>query len=106
MGDRLRPMSYPQTSAFLLCFSVVSETSYKNIKNRWWPEVMHHCPTKNILVGTKTDLRSKPEFLEALAERGLSVVTTERPRSARASRNSGLERRSVLVPTRIFFVGQ
>jgi Ras-related C3 botulinum toxin substrate 1 len=73
--DRLRPLSYPQTNVFLLCFSVISETSFKNVKTKWWPEVTHHCPTDNILVGTKVDLRDDPAFLESLKEKGLSPVS-------------------------------
>lgn len=60
---------------FLLCFSVISETSFKNVKTKWWPEVTHHCPTDNILVGTKVDLRDDPEFLESLKEKGLSPIS-------------------------------
>jgi len=73
--DRLRPLSYPQTNVFLLCFSVISETSFKNVKTKWWPEVTHHCPTDNILVGTKVDLRDDPEFLDSLKEKGLSPIS-------------------------------
>jgi len=75
--DRLRPLSYPQTDVFLICFSLISSTSFSNVKTKWWPEVMHHCPTDNILVGTKLDLREDPEKLESLKEKGLSPITTE-----------------------------
>jgi len=30
--SRLRPLSYPQTDVFLVCFSVVSPSSYKNVR--------------------------------------------------------------------------
>ena len=30
--DRLRPLSYPQTDVFLLCFSLVCHSSYENAK--------------------------------------------------------------------------
>eukprot|EP01125_Pyxidicula_operculata_P022969 TRINITY_DN971_c0_g1_i1.p1 TRINITY_DN971_c0_g1~~TRINITY_DN971_c0_g1_i1.p1 ORF type:complete len:202 (-),score=32.54 TRINITY_DN971_c0_g1_i1:169-774(-) len=75
--DRLRPLSYPQTDVFLICFSVISQTSFSNVKTKWWPEVTHHCPTDNILVGTKLDLREDPEKLESLKEKGLAPITTE-----------------------------
>src|SRR5277367_1964624 len=79
--DRLRPLSYPQTDVFLICFSLVSPTSFevclcctfyclfcnfvvfniikkKNVRAKWYPEVTHYCPrTPIILVGTKQDLR-------------------------------------------------
>jgi len=74
--DRLRPLSYPQTDLFLLCFSVIAPVSFANIKTKWWPEVSHHCPTHNILVGTKVDLRDDPERLDNLREVGLQPIST------------------------------
>lgn len=32
--DRLRPLSYPQTDVFLICFSLVSPSSYENVKTK------------------------------------------------------------------------
>ena len=29
--ERIRPLSYPQTDVFLICFSLVSHTSYHNV---------------------------------------------------------------------------
>ena len=57
--DRLRPLSYPQTDAFLVCFSIGSPHSLENVRTKWVPEIRHHCPnTPFILVGTKADLRT------------------------------------------------
>ncbi|GMT33856.1 hypothetical protein PFISCL1PPCAC_25153, partial [Pristionchus fissidentatus] len=36
---RLRPLSYPETDIFLVCFSVVSPTSFENVKENWVPEI-------------------------------------------------------------------
>ncbi|KAF7234500.1 hypothetical protein EG68_11733 [Paragonimus skrjabini miyazakii] len=56
--DRLRPLSYPQTDVFLVCFSVANPASFENAKDKWVPEIMHHCPkVPFLLVGTQTDLR-------------------------------------------------
>ncbi|KAF1992324.1 hypothetical protein K402DRAFT_409156 [Aulographum hederae CBS 113979] len=56
--DRLRPLSYPQTDVFLICFSIVSRASFDNVKAKWAPEIEHHAPgVPIILVGTKLDLR-------------------------------------------------
>ena len=53
-----RPLSYPQTDVFLMCFSLVSRASMENVESRWYPELSHYCPTTPvILVGTKADLR-------------------------------------------------
>ncbi|XP_041473964.1 ras-related C3 botulinum toxin substrate 1-like [Lytechinus pictus] len=68
--DRLRPLSYPQTDVFLICFSVVSPVSYENVRAKWAPEVRHHCPnTPIILVGTKLDLRDDPDTVNKLKDR-------------------------------------
>jgi len=56
--DRLRPLAYPGTNLFMVCFSVERESSFENVKQKWIPEVRHHVPgAKILLVGTKTDLR-------------------------------------------------
>mmetsp|Transcript_43260 Transcript_43260/g.71472 ORF Transcript_43260/g.71472 Transcript_43260/m.71472 type:complete len:193 (+) Transcript_43260:66-644(+) len=56
--DRLRPLSYPGTQVFILCFSVISRASFANTEMRWLPELKHHCPdTPIVLIGTKNDIR-------------------------------------------------
>ena len=58
--DRLRPLSYPQTSLFLVCFSVTNRDSFESVSQKWIPEISHHTPdVKWMLVGTKSDLRSE-----------------------------------------------
>ena len=37
--DRLRPLSYPGTDVFLLCYSVINSTSLANVLTKWVPEV-------------------------------------------------------------------
>jgi len=67
--DRLRPLSYPQTDVFLVCFSIVSPASFENVKEKWFPEVHHHCPgVPCLIVGTQVDLRDDPSFIEKLAK--------------------------------------
>ncbi|XP_071478371.1 ras-related protein Rac1 isoform X3 [Diadema antillarum] len=74
--DRLRPLSYPQTDVFLICFSLVSPASFDNVRAKWYPEVSHHCPnTPIILVGTKLDLREDKESIDKLAQRNLAPIT-------------------------------
>lgn len=43
--DRLRPMSYPQTDVFLVCFAISSADSFASILTKWKPELAHHAPT-------------------------------------------------------------
>ncbi|CAH8655762.1 unnamed protein product [Schistosoma rodhaini] len=64
--DRLRPLSYPQTDVFLMCFSLVSRTSFENVRSKWYPEISAHVPNAPIiLVGTKRDLRDSPNGLKS-----------------------------------------
>ena len=67
--DRLRPLSYPQTDVFLVCFSVVSPSSFENVKEKWVPEITHHCQkTPFLLVGTQIDLRDDAATTEKLGQ--------------------------------------
>jgi len=76
--DRLRPLSYPQTDVFLVCFSIISPYSFDNVKSKWYPEIQLHSPgVPIILVGTKSDLRNDQTMLAKLASQSLSVVTKE-----------------------------
>lgn len=74
--DRLRPLSYPQTDVFLICFSIISPASFENVRAKWYPEVSHHCPqTPIILVGTKLDLRDDSMTMSTLIEKNLTPLT-------------------------------
>lgn len=66
--DRLRPLSYPQTDIFLICFSVTERNSFRNVIDKWLPELKTNSNIENseifikfkkypiLLVGTKSDL--------------------------------------------------
>ncbi|KAJ3003648.1 Rho GTPase [Thoreauomyces humboldtii] len=76
--DRLRPLSYPQTDVFLVCFSVVSPASFENVKEKWFPEVRHHCPgVPCIVVGTQMDLRDDPATIEKLAKNRQKPIASD-----------------------------
>ncbi|KAI9776023.1 MAG: Rho GTPase protein rac1 [Geoglossum umbratile] len=76
--DRLRPLSYPQTDVFLICFSIVSPPSFDNVKAKWFPEIEHHAPgVPIILVGTKLDLREDPDTLDSLRNKKMEPVSYE-----------------------------
>ena len=76
--DRLRPLSYPQTDVFLMCFSVISPISFDHIQQKWYPEISHHCPgVPIVLVGNKIDLREDPNTIAVLRERRMSPVSRE-----------------------------
>ncbi|KAJ8038801.1 Ras-related C3 botulinum toxin substrate 1 [Holothuria leucospilota] len=74
--DRIRPLSYPQTDVFLICFSLVCPASFENVLQKWYPELNHHCPqVPIILVGTKSDLRDDYRVVDQLRENRLSPIT-------------------------------
>ena len=76
--DRLRPLSYPQTDVFLLCFSVVNPASSTNVVEKWMPELNHYSPhTPVILVGTQEDLRDDPNELHRLSRNRQKPVSAE-----------------------------
>uniref|UniRef100_A0AC35TY95 Cell division control protein 42 homolog n=1 Tax=Rhabditophanes sp. KR3021 TaxID=114890 RepID=A0AC35TY95_9BILA len=67
--DRLRPLSYPQTDVFLVCFSVIAPASFENVKEKWVPEIAHHSnKTPFLLVGTQVDLREDPSVVDKLGK--------------------------------------
>lgn len=76
--DRLRPLSYPETDLLFVCFAIDCPNSLENIMDKWYPEVLHFCPTTPlILVGLKSDLRTKRSCIELLKTQGLTPVTPE-----------------------------
>lgn len=101
--DRLRPLSYPQTDVFLVCFSIVSPPSFDNVTakvsgiileqyaglstyhmHQWFPEIDHHAPNVPIiLVGTKLDLREDPATREALRQKRMEPINWERANEVR-----------------------
>lgn len=75
--DRLRPLAYPNTNVFMLCFSLMSETSMKNVKEKWYPEIRNHdAHVPIVLVGTKLDLRQNKEDVRQLRAKKLLPVST------------------------------
>lgn len=56
--DRLRSLSYDDTHAIMLCFSVDSPDSLENVESKWVGEILENCPgVELVLVALKCDLR-------------------------------------------------
>jgi len=94
--DALRPLSFPQTDVFIVCFSIINWASYEHVKEIWagpglpptsrkrgyrppgWQSIKNFCPmTPFILVGLKSDLKEDPTTLNKLFSKGLKPVTEE-----------------------------
>eukprot|EP01091_Cochliopodium_minus_P007298 TRINITY_DN171_c0_g2_i1.p1 TRINITY_DN171_c0_g2~~TRINITY_DN171_c0_g2_i1.p1 ORF type:complete len:200 (-),score=58.27 TRINITY_DN171_c0_g2_i1:64-663(-) len=74
--EKLRPLSYPQTDVFVVCYSIISRASFSNVKNKWIPELKYYSPnTPIVLVATKSDLRKDEKVLKRLQERNENVIT-------------------------------
>lgn len=75
-----RPLSYPLTDVFIICFSLVSPTSYENVKYIWVPELEENCPdTPYILVGLKKDLRDDFEsHSDEFKSKGMEPISTSK----------------------------
>jgi len=77
--NTLRPLSYPGTDVFIICFSLATPSSYDNVKDKWHPEVRNFkSDTPVILVGTKLDTRDNADTIAALKENNLEPISTEK----------------------------
>jgi Ras-related C3 botulinum toxin substrate 1 len=57
---KLRPLSYPQTDVFVICFSLVQPQSLANVQLVWVPEISKHCPgVPYVLVGMHPEQRNQ-----------------------------------------------
>ena len=76
--DRLSPLSYPQTDVFIVLFTVASPASFENIRDKWIPEVVHHCPkVPFLLVANNIHRRTDPEVIQHLKRVKQSIVSPE-----------------------------
>jgi len=83
--SRLRSLSYPETDVFIYCYSVVSRSSFENIKSRWVPEIQHHAPgIATILVGTKSDIRKDVKKLKKITDEEGDILPTKEMAEAMA----------------------
>ncbi|CAD6446067.1 hypothetical protein EAF04_000880 [Stromatinia cepivora] len=65
--DRLRSLSYDDTHAIMLCFSVDSKDSLENVESKWVGEIAENCQgVKLVLVALKCDLREQGADDEAV----------------------------------------
>ena len=63
--DRLRPLAYPQTDAFFICFALDDVRSFVECEQKWLPEIQHHAHHSLgengpnipiVLIGLRSDL--------------------------------------------------
>ena len=69
--ERLRPLMYPGTDVFLLCYAINNVASFNNIMIKWAPELRKHCPNARIvLIATKADCRGSDPTTSVERARG------------------------------------
>ncbi|XP_030642018.1 rho-related GTP-binding protein RhoE-like [Chanos chanos] len=57
--DNVRPLSYPDADAVLICFDISRPDTLDSVLKKWKGEIQEFCPnTKMMLVGCKSDLRT------------------------------------------------
>jgi Rho family protein len=84
--DRLRSLSYDDTHAIMLCFSIDSKDSLENVESKWVGEIAENCQNvKLVLVALKCDLR------ELDAENEVDTDGQHREKKELITYNQGLE---------------
>nr|XP_045598700.1 ras-like GTP-binding protein RhoL isoform X2 [Procambarus clarkii] len=57
--ELLRPLSYPGTNVFIVCFALDNHNSFENVTSKWLPELHQKCPKAPIvLVGAAIKYRT------------------------------------------------
>ena len=74
--DRLRSLSYDDTQAIMLCFSVDNKDSLENVSSKWVAEITEHCQgVKVVLCALKCDLREEQEKDDEDEEPQRQIIT-------------------------------
>ncbi|XP_075590656.1 uncharacterized protein LOC124492775 isoform X2 [Dermatophagoides farinae] len=94
--DSIRPLCYNHTDVFLVSFSVVSPRSFRNIRQKWLPEIRrtfmgNHSKSNQmqqqrsmppfILIGTQCDLRHDVKVLIELDSNGEEPISSDYARN-------------------------
>nr|CAG4717684.1 unnamed protein product [Naegleria fowleri] len=76
--EQMRPLAFPGTHVFLICFSLISRSSFENVESHWIKEIKTFSKdVPFVLCGTKLDCVSEPEILKKLEDNGEKPVTKE-----------------------------
>lgn len=78
--DRLRPLSYPDTDVYAICFAIDSPDSLDNVQEKWAGEIAHfNAQAKRpvFLIGLKKDLRFDAKTIGELLKTSQRPVTEQ-----------------------------
>ncbi|XP_072573618.1 rho family GTPase 3b isoform X3 [Paramormyrops kingsleyae] len=74
--DNVRPLSYPDSDAVLICFDISRPETLDSVQKKWKGEIQEFCPnTKILLVGCKSDLRTDLTTLVELSNHRQTPVS-------------------------------
>ncbi|XP_070587612.1 rho-related GTP-binding protein RhoE isoform X1 [Erythrolamprus reginae] len=74
--DNVRPLSYPDSDAVLICFDISRPETLDSVLKKWKGEIQEFCPnTKMLLVGCKSDLRTDVSTLVELSNHRQTPVS-------------------------------
>jgi len=77
--DTIRPLSYPGTDVFIVCFDLLNPASFESVINKWEPEIAANVSPRPpiILVGTKADLKGNATAIASLTSANEEPIATE-----------------------------
>ncbi|CAM9543092.1 unnamed protein product [Lampetra fluviatilis] len=76
--DNVRPLSYPDANAILVCFDIARPETLDSVLKKWQGEIQEYCPnTKVFLVGCKSDLRTDLSILSEFSEQQQNPISYE-----------------------------
>ncbi|XP_016295762.1 rho-related GTP-binding protein RhoE-like [Sinocyclocheilus anshuiensis] len=74
--DNVRPLSYPDSDAVIICFDISRPETLDSVLKKWKGEIQEFCPnTKMLLVGCKSDLRTDLTTLVELSNHRQTPVS-------------------------------
>ncbi|XP_059560865.1 rho-related GTP-binding protein RhoE [Myotis daubentonii] len=74
--DNVRPLSYPDSDAVLICFDISRPETLDSVLKKWKGEIQEFCPnTKMLMVGCKSDLRTDVSTLVELSNHRQTPVS-------------------------------
>ncbi|KAI4797937.1 hypothetical protein KUCAC02_024739 [Chaenocephalus aceratus] len=80
--DNVRPLSYPDSDAVLICFDISRPETLDSVMKKWKGEIQEFCPnTKMLLVGCKSDLRTDLSTLVELSNHRQTPVSYDQGNS-------------------------
>lgn len=76
--DKLRPLFYPRTNAFIVCYDICDFSSFDSIITKWIYEIESHCPGLPLFfVGINGEKLDDFDEIEKIKMKGQKIVSSE-----------------------------